>query len=65
MAFKIVFTPHPILAYEKRRKERFAGFKGVLLSRKNAEATVELLQRKGATNGIYKIVPADYQLRDV
>lgn len=62
--FKIVFTPTPTLARDTGNKERFAGFKGVLLSRKNAEATVELLQRRGSTNGVYKIVDAEYKLKD-
>lgn len=63
MAFKIVFTPHPVLAYEKRRKERFVG--SSYERHKDAVKTLSYLQESVRTDGFYKIVPADYQLRDV
>lgn len=63
MAFKIVFTPHPVLAFEARRRERFVG--STFSSRKDAERTLEYLQERGPKTGIYKIVPTDYQLKDV
>lgn len=63
MAFKLVFTPHPVLAFDARRKERFVG--SPFSSRKDVERTLEYLQERGPKTGIYKIVPADYQLKDV
>lgn len=60
--FKIVFTPTPTLKRDAGNKERFVDSKPFEV-RKQAELTLEVLQKRGMVNGIYKIVDAEHVLK--